>query len=542
MNITFKHKKRYLFLLLVVVLFCIINNYAVLKQDTRPLAGDSAVYFSTSLDYYDYITSIFKDFKIIDIKKHVQFLLGYNTEPPLLIWVTIPFYYFFGLNPDVAVMVNGLFLIILIFSVYGIGKYFYNNKVGFLAAFITVTMPGIFAMSRVYMLDFALTAMTALSFYTLSLSDSFKNRKYSILFGVAVGFSFLTKISFIIFFLPILFYGLLEIRTYNIKQIKNITILGIIIILMILPWYVLNGGQGVEVLLNNIIKTPSNVLDNSPNWIDSVGHYQSYLIPQRLINMLILLVKFSISPLYTSLFLLAMGYFFFYKKNKKDIMLISWIFVPFISWLVIVMRREWFVVIYRYILPSLPPLAIFISAFLFVYKIKRFMYWFLIGVIVTAGILQYLIFSYSTFFDIPFPEEPQCGIYSAKQVNIGFDDIVFNMKPIKEEGVPTVFFISPNALSLTMDYMLRLHGKHFDIINPILCSTAGFEVCDYKKEIVLETDYIILDDRNYYLSGDAAIAHAELYQTFKENIYKFRLYKELQLIDNSTLYIYERIR
>jgi 4-amino-4-deoxy-L-arabinose transferase-like glycosyltransferase len=533
--------KKCLLILFVIVIFCIVNNYIIIKQDTRPLAGDSAGYFSSSLDYYDYIPFIFRDLRISDITKHVSFFLGYNTEPPLFIWVSMPFYYFFGVGPDVAVMVNSLFLIILIFSVYGIGKYFYNRKVGVLAAFITATMPGIFAMSRIYMLDFALAAMTTLSFYTLLLSDSFKNRKYSILFGITIGFSFLTKISFAIFFFPILLYGLLEIKTYHLKQMRNMIISGIIIIMIVSPWYILNGEQGLRVLWNNVIKPPSNILDNAPNWIDSVSSYQSYFIPQWLTNMLISLVKFSISPFYTLIFLLAMGYFFFYKKNKKDLMLLSWIFIPCISWLVIVMRREWFVVIHRYILPSLPPLAILISAFLLTSKIKRFMPWFLIGIIVAAGLLQYMVFSYSMYFNIPFPEEAQCGIYSAEQENWRLDEVTANMKLIKKDKMPTILFISPNYLSLTMDYMLKLYGKQSNVMNPILCGTAGYTICAYNKGIVLETDYIILDDKTYWLDGDAAQVHAEFYKTFVENMDKFKLYDKLPLPDNSTLYIYERI-
>jgi 4-amino-4-deoxy-L-arabinose transferase-like glycosyltransferase len=100
-------------------------------------------------------------------------------------------------------MVNVLYLAVLLGSVYGIGQRLGGpidgKRVGLLAAFVVATLPMIYAISRFYYLELALTAMVALSIYLLLASDRFENRAISLLFGLGAGLGLLTKRTYLTF-------------------------------------------------------------------------------------------------------------------------------------------------------------------------------------------------------------------------------------------------------------------------------------------------------------------------------------------------------
>ncbi|MFQ5886308.1 MAG: glycosyltransferase family 39 protein, partial [Anaerolineae bacterium] len=100
---------------------------------------------------------------------------------------------------DVALMGNMLYLFVLLFSVYGIGRKMYGRGVGLLAAFAVSTYPILFNLSRTAYPDFALTAMVALSISLLTRADGFRNRTYSLLWGLSLGLGLLTKWPFLAF-------------------------------------------------------------------------------------------------------------------------------------------------------------------------------------------------------------------------------------------------------------------------------------------------------------------------------------------------------
>jgi 4-amino-4-deoxy-L-arabinose transferase-like glycosyltransferase len=120
-------------------------------------------------------------------------------RPPLPFLSVVPFYRLFGVSTDVALMSNCLYLAILLWSVYGIGRQLYGRRVALLAAFLVSFYPILFSISRLSYVDYALTAMVALGIYLLLKTDGFRHRGWSLTFGVGMGLGLLTKWPFIAF-------------------------------------------------------------------------------------------------------------------------------------------------------------------------------------------------------------------------------------------------------------------------------------------------------------------------------------------------------
>ena len=228
-------------ILLALLLFHMINNYVIVTQDNTPLLWDGGDYFYRSLKYYNVFVNFDSDF-----------LSAFNDvshyRPPLLMLSSVPLYLVFGRSTDVAVMTNILYLIILILSIYGIGRRIHSREVGLMAAFIVSVFPIIFGLSRSYWQDFPLTAMVSLSTYLLIRTDYFRDKKYSILFGLSIGLGMLTKWTYFVFLTgPFLYLFILSLRIDEVsskerkKPIWNVAVAILVGMVLASFWYVPNG-------------------------------------------------------------------------------------------------------------------------------------------------------------------------------------------------------------------------------------------------------------------------------------------------------------
>ena len=154
--------------------------------ETRAPHWDMAHHLSNSLVYLH-------GFSLTD---PLPFLNGYLFYPPLVYWVSDVFYAVSGSEAMwVAALSNVVWLAILVFATYGIGRRLWNARVGWLSVVFVVTAPMIVSSSKDYMLDVPLTAVAALSLYLLMRADGFTIRRFSLLFGAACGCGLLVKWS-----------------------------------------------------------------------------------------------------------------------------------------------------------------------------------------------------------------------------------------------------------------------------------------------------------------------------------------------------------
>jgi len=176
-----------------LVLVHFVANFIWLKIDTLPPHWDASNHLMNSLYYFQLLSQFFHSGDISFLKQFLGISFYY---PPFVYWLVIPWYVLFGKSDDIASLSNIIFIFILIFSTYGIGKKIWGRKIGLLSALLISTFPIILTQCKEFQLDFPLTAMVTLSFYLLLRTENFKNLKFSILFGIASGFGMLTKWTF----------------------------------------------------------------------------------------------------------------------------------------------------------------------------------------------------------------------------------------------------------------------------------------------------------------------------------------------------------
>ena len=185
-------------LIITIFLFCfillfLIQNIIYLQNDQYPRGSDSH-YFRLLL-YYD------------------QFYNGVDSElyrityPPLFYLVPLPLLKLIGINTFVPRFAITLVTIVFLLAMFGIGYELGGPLSGATVMSLASSSPLLLYLSRRYLPEVPQTAATAVCFYLLLKSNSYKNRLYSILLGIALAVSFLFKWSSAFFLLvPILWF------------------------------------------------------------------------------------------------------------------------------------------------------------------------------------------------------------------------------------------------------------------------------------------------------------------------------------------------
>ncbi|MCD6309636.1 MAG: glycosyltransferase family 39 protein [Candidatus Eremiobacteraeota bacterium] len=157
-------------------------------------------------------------------------------HPPLVYWASIPFHAIFGRGLPGLQSTTLFFIIILLLSTYGTGKRLWNEKVGLLAEFLAGTSPGVIFYFPNFLLDVPLAGMVMLSLYFLFSSGEFRNRGYSILFGISIGLGALVKNTHFLYILPAFlvsaFPGLLKSLPHKRQKFDMIILISGFVILL----------------------------------------------------------------------------------------------------------------------------------------------------------------------------------------------------------------------------------------------------------------------------------------------------------------------
>ena len=175
-------------------LFHVIANWTWLSKNVVMRGWDRVGALINSLYYYDTLS-------IITLQSLFKASIQDEIRPPLFAASMAVMHKLLGVSPDVAVMVNAVYLAILLFASYGIGTRLGGRRQGLLSAALVAFTPLVFAMSRYPYFEFAVAAFAALSIYLLLASERFEKRGYALLLGIALGLGALVKRTFPIFVL-----------------------------------------------------------------------------------------------------------------------------------------------------------------------------------------------------------------------------------------------------------------------------------------------------------------------------------------------------
>ncbi len=156
---------------------------------------------------------------------------------------SLAFFLVFGPSLAAAYLTNALYLGVMLVSVYKAAQLLGGWRVGLLGAFICATTPALINYSRDYLLDFPMAALITAAIYTLLRSDLFRERWYSLGFGVWVGLALLAKPMAAAYLAPLALYAALVAGALPERRSGLLRSLGLVLLgftLVAAPWYSVN--------------------------------------------------------------------------------------------------------------------------------------------------------------------------------------------------------------------------------------------------------------------------------------------------------------
>lgn len=384
------NKWIYEILLVLLIAFHFINNYIWLSKDCVSLGCDVVHHLNGSLIFYHRLKNIVMN--NLGIENFLDlFKAKVDWWPKFIYFPASAISLLFGNTNFVVRLSNMVYFTILITFTYLLGKMLLDKKVGLFSAFMVSFYPGLFGISRKFSLDFPLTAMVCLGIYVLLKTDNFKNKKYSIIFGVVSGLGILTKATYIFFILAPLFYILYKIffKRFVIRKEAAVHFFNFLIsiclsILISSVWWF--GRLGM------LWKTFWGVLSALYGYfpgkdIDSAINVNIKVFSFKWVTFFFFSTIRIVSPFFFVIFLIGAFYFLGSKRIKEKILIGSWIFTPYIIFTLISLKFD------RYYFPSYPAIAL-VSAIGILQMRFNIVRRILIILILTGGMLQFFRATY----------------------------------------------------------------------------------------------------------------------------------------------------
>ena len=199
-----------------LVVFHAANNWIWLSENVTLTGWDKPRHLAHSLNYARMLNPV-------TIQSLFEVMVSDPVRPPLFPSSAAPLYWLLGWSTDIAAMVNVVYMAILLAATYGIGWQWGRRRLGLVSIALLACFPMFYAMSRHFYLEFALTAMVALTVFLLLATDSFQRRGTTLLFGLSLGLGLLTKRTFAVFvigpvIIAILAAGLLPALWQRVQQ------------------------------------------------------------------------------------------------------------------------------------------------------------------------------------------------------------------------------------------------------------------------------------------------------------------------------------
>lgn len=472
---------KYHFILLLLVFFHGVINWIILREDNVPFCYDEGGIYEMSRIYYHHLI---ENFTWNPRKIYHYYWATTYFYPPLYMLSHLPLFLLFGKSQDVAAMTNMIFLSLLIFSVYGIGKRIKDEQTGLFASIILSTFPAIFGFSRTNFVVIALTSLVTFSIYLLLKTENFTNRKYVALFGISIGLGILTKLTYPIYIIaPLLTYVLADIKRTAKRQIGNLFFslgIGLFITSTWLAPNLITGSffQEKQLLLGDLWDRPFTSMD---------------------LTFYLRKLHIQLGPIYT--FLLVVSFILLiYLKIKQKYLYLSWFLFPLIFLSSLYYTQG------RYIIPILPAGSLIISSVIL--KIKRpNMKKLVCFCLIIFGLGQFFLLTFNVNLTDQFTDEEyyhrrrECGMLSASTVDWPVKEIInlfsdYNLV-YKENPKPArIIVIATGPLISYLSYTVRLPAE----IGGINDTPLNFIFCLLypsikRKERIDNADYILIDNQ-----------------------------------------------
>ena len=393
-------KKIYTVLLFLLIAFHCVNNYIWLSESSSPGGTDTVPNLNDQMKFYNKLISISSN---AGLGLGVKFLFSrylslFSTPDPrnnTMHFIPSIANILFGRSLFVTRMTNSIYFIILILAVYFIGKSLADKKIGLLAAFLVSFYPDICGVSRQYEHDFPATAMVALCICLLVYTEDFKNKKYSLFFGISLGLGALFRGQTLFFVIGPLAYILYRIFLNN-KKLEFVRFFNLIFsvflaILISSIWW----RDNLNILLKNfwnhvrvfyVPYTPSIRAFYYPV-VEAWGYIPFKFFTINWFFFYLFNTIAGISVFFFLIFVIGLFAFLKSKKIRGKPVLMLWIIVPYVIFTIISFKFG------HYYFPSFPAIALVSAAGILNLR-RRIIKIFLVILILGLGITQFFQLSY----------------------------------------------------------------------------------------------------------------------------------------------------
>ncbi|MBN1596630.1 phospholipid carrier-dependent glycosyltransferase [candidate division FCPU426 bacterium] len=237
----------------------VLANAVWLFVDKRPLSWDESIHYMGAVGYARVLHQ--GGWGVI---KNLLYLSDFY--PPLAEFLAGVVFAVTRPSPDVASFLDVGFLCGMIWLLFIIGRRFFDEPSGILAAYLFVASTAVTIQAKVFMLDIPLAFFVLLGFYAFWASAGFTRRRWSLLYGAALGLGLLDKWSALFF---LCFPPLIQAVTATLQKHEqrgriwlNVLFIYGVAALLAAPWY------GVHFI--TLVKNTSSyvhargVLENDP--------------------------------------------------------------------------------------------------------------------------------------------------------------------------------------------------------------------------------------------------------------------------------------
>lgn len=332
------------FTVIFLIFFSFLNFYWV-RLDVAPPQWDQSHYLEGSEYVYQSLTKG----GILEFLNATTVVLP--RRAPLIAILPTPLYLIFGNSPDTALLINFICLPIFYIFLYLLIRKFFDENISLLSLIVVSTFPLFYGLLRQFFVEFLLMTTIVVWLYASLKTENFTNKKAVFWFGVVSGVAMMIKFHFFLYIAgPFIYllYKNLKSKQPIIKCPINILIALIPFLVITIPWY----SKNILVVLWHAKRFTNP---------ENLGNYY-YGPPLSMANIYLSLydfINYVISSYFFLLIIFLIAGLFIYKHRlKHNFFLASWFIIPFLVFFFGPNKD------YRFMLPILPPLAIFISTLL----------------------------------------------------------------------------------------------------------------------------------------------------------------------------------
>src|SRR5215831_15115470 len=222
-------KWPWLWLILLVLVLAVVTGIW-LSLDRRPAEWDHANHLERALRCHRYLAA-----------SRLGAALEDSAFYPPLVTCAAGLLYF--ALPVTTLTTQGMmlgFVAIGLAAVFGIGRTFWGDEAGLLAAFLLGTAPFVVFSLMNFQLDLPLAAMVAVTLWALLRTDGFQRLAWSSGVGILLGLGMLTKPTFAVYIVaPLLWVAIADRRSGDERR-RRLRLLGVALLIaaaIALPWY-----------------------------------------------------------------------------------------------------------------------------------------------------------------------------------------------------------------------------------------------------------------------------------------------------------------